>query len=340
MERIAFLIDNITIYWSAIILTLAAAGAVCLFLALYLGKTGKTAAAAVCVPLAIVLSLLFGRAAHWYCRPDAYDSLMAAMDLRTPGGFALMGVFGGCLLAAILVRLLRLTNNMPELLDCMCLAGGAGIAVGRLWAFFNASDRGMMLPSTLPFPWVCPGVNPVSGMTEYRLATFLLQAIAAGGITLSLLVFYLAGQRKKLKDGDTCLLFLLFYGASQVLLDSTRYDSLYFRSNGFVSVVQVLGALALAVGAVVFSLRLVRAGGWKKWYLMLWTGLAACFGLAGYMEYYVQRHGGQAVFAYCMMGAALLDILMLTVMIRCLAVSAERKHASALFGSRTSQGGN
>ena len=89
MERIAFLIDHVYIYWSAIILTLAAAAAVCAFLALYLGKTGKTAAASVCVPLSIALSLSLARLAHWYCRPDAYASLTAALDLRTPGGFAL-----------------------------------------------------------------------------------------------------------------------------------------------------------------------------------------------------------------------------------------------------------
>ncbi len=336
MERIAFLIDHVYIYWSAIILTLAAAAAVCAFLALYLGKTGKTAAASVCVPLSIALSLSLARLAHWYCRPDAYASLTAALDLRTPGGFALMGVFGGCLLAAILVWLLRLTDNLPELLDCMCLSGGVGIAVGRLASFFNSSDRGMIAPEVLSLPWVCPVVNPVSGMEEYRIATFLLQAVAVGLIALVLLVFYLTGQKRDLKDGDTCLLFLLCYGATQVVLDSTRYDSLYFRSNGFVSMVQVLSAVALAVGVIVFSVRLVRAGGMRRWYYGLWLALAACFGLAGYMEYHVQRHGNQAIFAYSVMSAALIDIVMLTVMIRCLAVLAEKKHATALFGGRAS----
>ena len=38
-------------------------------------------------------------------------------------------------------------------------------------------------------------------------------------------------EKVLLKDGDTFLLFLLMYGASQVVLDSTRYDSLHFRSN-------------------------------------------------------------------------------------------------------------
>ena len=332
MERIAFIFDHIYIYWSALILTLAAAAAVCTFLSLYLGKTGKTAVAAVVVPLAIALSLVLARACHWYCRSDAYENLVSAMDLRTPGGFALMGVFAGCLLAAVLVRFLGLTENLPEMLDCMCLAGGIGIAAGRLSAFFNASDRGMIVTSMLPFPWAYPSVNPVSGMEEYRIATFLLQAIAVGTVTVVLLVFYLTGRERDLKDGDTCLIFLMLYGASQVVLDSTRYDSLYFRSNGFVSVVQVLGAVTLALGIVVFSIRLVKAGGMKKWYFVLWLALAACFGLAGYMEYHVQRHGSQAVFAYTVMSAALIDILLLALLIRFLGSGARRKREKRLFG--------
>lgn len=331
MERIAFFIDHVFLYWSAIILTLAAAGAICAFLALYLGKSGKTGAAAVFVPLAAALSLVLSRLAHWYCRPDAYAGLAAALDLRTPGGFALTGVFAGCLLAAVLVRLVRLTDNLPELLDCLCLAGGMGIGVGRLASFFNSSDRGMIVGISLPLPWVYPVVNPVSGVEEYRFATFLLQAMAVGLITLILLIFYLTGQKRELRDGDTCLLFLMFYGASQVVLDSTRYDSLYFRSNGFVSVVQVLGAIALALGVIVFSVRLVRAGGLKKWYFGLWLALAACFGLAGYMEYHVQRHGNQAIFAYSIMTAALVDILLLTLLIRFLASTARSRREERLF---------
>ena len=332
MEKIAFLIGPVTVYWSAIVMTLAAAAAVCAFLALYLGKSGRTAAGAIYVPLAMLLSLALARLAHWYCRPDSYVSLRSAMNLLNPGGFALMGVFGGCLLAAVLLRLVRLTDNLPELLDCVSLAGGVGIAAGRLASFFNASDRGMIMTSVTSLPWAAPVTNPVSGAVEYRLATFLLQAVAVGAITLVLLIFYLAGQRKgNRKDGDTALLFLLCYGGSQVVLDSTRYDSLYFRSNGFVSVVQVLGTVAMAAAVIGFSVRLVRGGGWKRWYFPLWLAIGGCFGLAGYMEYHVQRHGSEAVFAYSVMSGALLGVLALMAVICILADRAEKKQERHLF---------
>lgn len=328
MERIAFIIGETFLYWNSIILTLAAAVAVCFFLALYLGKGGKAVAAAAAVPLSILLSVVLSRFFHWYCRTDSYESFAAAMTDYSSGGYALMGAFAGCFLAAALLRLVQSVKNLPQMLDCMCLAGGAGIAVGRLASFFNASDRGQIVASVTSLPWVYPVTNAVSGALECRLATFLLQAMVTGGIFLLLTVFYLAGPcRGKGKDGDTCLLFLLCYGAAQVVLDSTRYDSLFLRSNGFISIVQILGAAAVLLAAVVFSVRLVRAYRWRLWYLLFWLPMLALLGGAGYMEYHVQRHGNQAVFAYSVMSACLVGVIVLTLVIRFLAVRKERRLA-------------
>ena len=151
MERIALMIGEVFIYWSSIILTLAVAAAICLFLALYLKKSGNAIAASLCVPLAMVLSFAFARFMHWYCRSDSYASLEAAMTGYS-GGFALMGVFAGCALAALLLRVLFVSRNLPEMLDCMALAGGAGIAVGRLSSFFNASGRGILVEGIRGLP--------------------------------------------------------------------------------------------------------------------------------------------------------------------------------------------
>ena len=314
MERIAFINGEQFIYWSAIVLTLAAASAACVFAALYLGKSGNAPAASLAVPLSMVLSLVLARLVHWYCRTDSYESFFAAMTDLSTGGFALMGVFGGCALAAAILRLLRISRNLPEMLDCMCLAGSLGIALGRLSAFFNSSDRGQILEGMTELPWVYPVTNAVSGAVEYRLATFLIQAIAAGVIFAVLLVFWLAGNRRN--SGDTALLFLLCYGASQVVLDSTRYDSLFFRSNGFVSMVQVLGALGMGLAIVVFSVRMVKRRGFRVWQILLWVLIAALIGGAGYMEYYVQRHGDLAAFAYSVMSACLAGVVLVTVLIR------------------------
>ncbi len=324
MDKIAFITGESFIYWNSIVYTLAAATAICFFLAFYLNKCGNAVAGFAAVPLSILCSVVLARFVHWYSRADSYESFTAAMTDYSSGGYALIGVFAGCALAAAMLRVICFHKSMGKILDCMCLGGAAGISVGRLASLFNASDRGNIVEGIQSLPFVYPVTNAVSGAQEYRLATFMLQAMAALVFFLILSVFYLKGK-DKLKDGDACLIFLLLYCASQVVLDSTRYDSLFFRSNGFVSIVQVFSALGLGLVITVFSRRMVKARGFKFWQIFLWVAEAGCIGGAGFMEYYVQRHGDQAVFAYSVMSACLAGIVFFALLIRLLAVTAERK---------------
>lgn len=304
MEQIAFVIGSHYIYWSSVILTLAAAAAVCLFLSFYVGKSRNTIGAFSVVPIAVLLSLLAARLLHWYCYTESYPSLIAAVTNLSTGKLALLGCFAGSLMAAMLTRLLRLHRNLPQMLDCMCLAGCAGIAAGRLSCFFNASDRGDVLASIQSMPWAYPVVNSISGETEYRFATFLIQAMITGVLFLALTVFFLRKKAER-KDGDVALLFLLCYSAVEIVLDSTRYDSMYFRSNGFVSIIQVCGAAAMVAGMVMIAVRLIKVRGMRGWYFPIWFAMAALTGCAGYMEYHVQRHGDEAPIGYTVMSCCL-----------------------------------
>ncbi len=301
MEQIAFISGNSVFYWNSVVLALAAGAASCIFLAFYL-PGGRPGAAAAAVPGALVLSLFFGRLLHWYFRPDSYPGFWSAITDYTSGGYALMGCFVGCAAAAGLIRLLRLEPFAPAMLDAMSLGGCAGIAVGRLACFFSAADRGQLMPFTA-LPLAYPVNNVVTGAPEYRLATFVLQAMAAALIFAALAVFFLLG--KKRRTGDVTLLFLLLYGLTQAVLDSTRYDSLYLRSNGFVSAVQLLSAAALVGVSALFSARMVKGRGMRRRYVPLWIGMLALLGGAGYMEYFVQRHGDRALFSYAIMTACL-----------------------------------
>lgn len=301
MEQIAFIIGNQVIHWDSIVLTLAAGVAICLFLAFYL-RDGDKIAAAVAVPLTIVLSLFFGRLFHWYFRPDSYTGFLKAMTDYTTGGYALMGCFAACGAVAGLLKLCRLEKHPGKMLDAMSLGGCAGIAVGRLSCLFNTADRGQLLKSLRTLPFAYPVNNVVTGAPEYRLATFMFQAIAAALVFGAVALFFRMARRRR---GDTTLVFLLLYCMTQAVLDSTRYDCLFMRSNGFVKVVQVLSAIAIVAVSVVFSLRMVKAAGMKWWYYPIWVLLLAFLGGAGYMEYYVQRHGDLALLSYAIMTVCL-----------------------------------
>ena len=305
MEKIAFISEGIVIFWRPLLITAGALTAILFFLALDLMKACRGVRAFVAVLTMVVLGLLGGRLVHWYCRFGEYHGLRDALTHST-GGFALLGVFAGCLLGGFLLWLLRIVPSLGELLDCASIAGCAGIGVGRLAYFFDSADRGILLDTLRELPWAYPVTNSVSGEAEYRLATFLLQSMWAGILfVLLLLVYLIFTRRSRLRSGDVCLLFLLLYFSAEIVLDSTRYDALTFRSNGFVNITQVFGALAIVFVAVLLSIRMVRRRGMRKWYAGLWLLIAVMLGTAGYMEYNVQRHASQAMFSYCTMSAAL-----------------------------------
>ena len=312
MDKIAFIIGETFLYWNSIFLVLGILTACLLFLAFYLGRSGNAIGAFLAVPLSIGLSMVLARLVHWYCQTDSYSSLFAALTDYFSGGYALCGAFFGCILAGCILRICQAIRNLPQYLDCMALAGAAGIGVGRLGSFFTNADRGQILEGSWGLPFAWPIVHPVTGASENRIAIFLIQAMICGAIFLILTVFWLS-TRKKNRSGDTFLLFLLLYGAAQIILDSMRYDSLFLRSNGFVSLVQILAALAVVFPIILFSVRSVRARGFGIGHCFAWLLIAACLGYAGYMEYYVQRHGNLAQYSYTVMTVCMAVVVLLTV---------------------------
>lgn len=310
MDAIAFLVGPYSIYWSTVIQAMAALTGVLLFWFFYLWDERDCVGAFCVVPLAIAGAVVLGRLVHWYFRQDSYLSLVSALTDYSYGGFALMGCFAGVFLAAAVLALLRRGRHFGAMLDALSVAGAGAVGIGRLSGFCNTADRGQILLN--PSFWGTQLVNPGTGASEYRLATFLLQAAAAGVIflVLTFLFFWRRGGHRR-KPGDIFWLFCLYYGASQAVLDSTRYDSLYFRSNGFVSVVQIACVAAIILSLAVFFIRYRRANGWLPGGMAVLFSSAVLLAGGGWMEYYVQRHGNQAVFAYSVMSSCMLGIAVL-----------------------------
>ena len=60
-------------------------------------------------------------------------------------------------------------------------------------------------------------------------------------------------------------------------------------------------------------------------------------GVAGYMEYYVQRHGNEAAFAYSLMSGGLIAIVLMTLVIRFLGRKTFKKKESAEVTAETEE---
>lgn len=311
MENLAISTDVFRIYWSSIITALAVFCAVVSFLSIY--KNNKRYfEKQLFVIISIIVSLALSRLVHWYLKTDAYESLRMAFTNFYEGGYALIGVFFGVILVALLFRILGITKNLSKLMDAVAISSALGISVGRLAPRYLLGNRGFVVEEYIPFLTTI-AKDPVSGSEEVRFACFYAQAAVCFLIAIYLMIYYgVKTKKQKYVDGDVFFRFAVLYAASQMLLDSTRYDSLFLRSNGFVSLVQICSGTVLIL-LMIISFIWALISSWKtvnkaKQLLIFILGLLSA-GFCGFMEYYVQRHGDQYVFAYSMMFLSLVEIV-------------------------------
>ncbi len=313
MNKIAFIFDDFVINWSSIILVLAVVAAIAVCFALAASKPGYSTPLAIMLPIAMIFGLVIGRIIHWYCRTDQYKSFAHAFADFSIGGFSLIGIVIGCLLAALIIWALGLAPSIGKLLDIFAPGAALAIALGRLSFLFNFADRGKVFienEANRHLPIGSAVTNISSGATEWRFATFFVQALIAAAIFVVLLIVFFYLPTLLLKNGKhahgmTFLVFTIVYFSTEILMDSTRYDALFLRSNGFVSLMQIFAAIMVVFSFVFLSIRSVKFNRLKAYHIILWVVYLASLGVAGYMEYYVQRHGNLYMFSYTLMGAGL-----------------------------------
>ena len=315
VEKIAFLLKGTgqPVYWRTVFLFLGALVFFFVLIGLRALRRGRLLRALLAAPLLGAGALYAARLLHWYCRTEDYAGISAALgDLRT-GGFSLAGAFMGALAAAAVLALIKLIDDLPAFLDDAAAAAAAGVAVGRLGDMYGLIDHGRILvedAARQTLPWASPVYNAVSGAYEWRFATFCFQSIWAAVILLAVIAVLLRRKKSAVPDGTAAELFLMLYCLGQILFDSTRYDALFLRSNGFVSMEQIVCCAALLAVLIARSRRGMRVRGFSPRFPLSWLGFLAGMGLTGYMEYYVQRHGGEYVFAYNLMAAGLTIVLL------------------------------
>jgi len=298
MNPIAIYSGTTVIYWGAIVIALAAAAWFCLSYSLYTSNDGNGAAMWVFLPIATVLSVFLSRFIHWYSHTEQYTGLASAMTDFTSGGYCMPGVLLGMFLAALLVYALRFAPSLTEFFDALAPGAALGIALIRLSFLFSNSCRSKIVienPAFQKLP-IGSGIANAAGVMEYRFATFFIQFIVFLVLAALLVYFYCKRRKVPMKSGykgggHVMLMFLVMYGALEMVLDSTRYDSSFFRSNGFVSMVQILSAVFVVGIFIFYSVHSVRFNGLKIYHWILWIFFLGVAGATGYLEYLVQRHG-------------------------------------------------
>ena len=324
-SSIAIYSGPIVIYWSSLIIALGLAAALCLSLALYRGSGGRAPAMLLLLPLAMLYYEPRCRFIHCYSQEEKYTSLFDALTDYSTGSYCLPGALLGVWLAAFLVRKLKFAPSTGALLDAAAPGMALAVAFIRLSALFNSSCRSKITFSSpllqhLPF---ASAVTNSSGGVDYRFATFFVQFIIMLLMTLALIRFY--GRRRSVpmlsgsRDGNVARMFLLWYSAVELVMDSTRYDASFMPFNNFVSLVQVLGALCILGVLIYYSIHGVRARGRSMVNFALWFGFFLAVAAAGMSEYMVQRYGNWYPACYAVMSLCvyLMTLLVKQMYLRC-----------------------
>ena len=304
MNPIAIYSGTIVIYWSSIIIALGLLACLCMSLALNATNGERNSAMLLFVPLTVLLAVPMCRAVHWYAHIEQYASFGAAMTDYSNGSYVLSAALLAAFVAALIVKALGLCSSAAKLLDAFAPGAALAVAFIRLSSLFNNACRSKIIfqtPALQQLP-MASGITTSTGAVEYRFATFFIHFILMLVICYMLLVFF--GKRRNFPkrhgrtDGDTARMFLLLYSASEVVMDSTRYDSSFLHSNGFVSIVQIAAGVCILGLLVYYSIHSIKANGMRFYHWLGWLGFLATLGGVGASEYLVQRHGNWYMFCY------------------------------------------
>ena len=327
MSQIAFYIGERGIHWSAIIITMGTLCCLSLTIALFRQRSESLRPILFYFPAATILGLLFARLIHWYFNTEIYGSLGAALSNFDLGSFSIPGLILGIWLAAWIVYRLELVPNSGMLLDCTAPGLALLIAFVRLSALFNNTCRSRIeihrpLLKTLPF---AVANTDAAGNKVWHQATFFLAILVMLLVTLAVLRFYIRRGKRRMRppcerSGNVWRMFLLWYGAVEIVVDSLRNDSplMHFhlivglnKYSSFVSLAQVFAACTALYVLVYYSRCAIKSRGYSVWYLLSWIGFVLSLVGIGFLgEYQVQRTGK---YLLCYSAQILFCILMVII---------------------------
>ena len=237
---------GITMYRFGFFIALAiiAAAAVTAFLSW--AKRCEKGTAPLTVLLSIVLGSFFSRLVFCLLNRELGQFMpFSSWFSINGGGWSMIGLIAGVMIAAWISA--RMTGqNIGEMMDISSCAVTLFMVIERI------GEEGIPdfdYSRALKTDWIKETFLSFSDEYGTYLATWRLAAIVMG----ILFIILATDLIKSKKHGDTCILFLLLYGASTVILESLRYDR--FLSISFVGLEQVLAAVALFIGIAILAKR-------------------------------------------------------------------------------------
>lgn len=201
--------------------------------------------------LALALGFVFSRL--FYCFLDeslGYSMPLWAIVQVNIGGYSIMGALLGACLAAVITGSLT-GRPAARIMDCLAPAFLLFVAFERVG---ESVIEGFGQSRALTMDFFINSFLAVEGDDGFYLATFRIEAVVAA----VLFVVMLLDIRPQRRAGDTFIKFMLLFGATQIILESLRYDN-HMTVHAFVRVEQILSMALLGFGVITLAIR-----NWKK----------------------------------------------------------------------------
>jgi len=272
-ERIYFL--GVEVYAFGLYVCLGLALALLVLGVLLRKRKWKSGTAALTGVLSIGIGFVVSRLFFGFMDASLTETMpLWAMVRVNTGGYSMIGaLLGACMGAVLTARLTR--QSAPALLDLLAPALLLFIACERLGEG-HIEEFGVSRKLTVDLP---DNTFLVSGG---RLNTYLLESFTA----LVLAIVMLWDLRGNRRAGNTFLLFLILFGASQVLMESLRKDG-HMTVKAFVRLEMIMSMMLLGAGIIALFIRNLKRYPALSWAALL-TVLAAV-GLGVLIEFKIDR---------------------------------------------------
>ena len=326
---IAACVGSTFLYWNGIIIAFGIAAGFLLMYSLYTAHSGPGSGLWIMLCTAMAIGVPAARLIHFYFNKEQYAGLVSALTDYSGGSFWLPAAVLALVPAAWVTHLLRFPYSAGELLDAAAPGAAFTIAMIRFSALFGNTCRSMIVvtsPALQTYPFA-DAVTDAAGKKVYHFASFFIMALLMLLVMLAALIFYFRHHADKMsrpcsRSGNVARLFLVFYCAVELVLDSTRADSSFLNFGilqflnpyvSFVSLTQLFAAVAMLAVMIYYSRCSAAANGAKPlWFILLAIWILGLLG-TGVSEYLVQRYTNRFMLFYLTQSLSVLLMAVSTV---------------------------
>ena len=240
LDRVAFSIGGMNIYWYGVCIAVGMCLAL-VFAFRHSVEFGVDADAMVDVILiGVVMGILCARLYYVALSPYQYHSLKDVLAIRD-GGLAIYGGIIGAFLFGGLACKWRKVPVLP-MFDLAAMGFLIGQGCGRWGNFFNQEAFGC----NTPLPWGMYSDRTAAEVVGNVHPCFLYESILC---LLGFVLLHLFTRHLRRYDGQTFLLYIIWYGVTRFFIEGLRTDSLLLPGIDL-RVSQVLAAASALIAVV------------------------------------------------------------------------------------------